>query len=76
MKGRLSRWKGRDLMIAALAVMLAVSVWSLSRTRLDLERVCELTGPHESSHEHSVTPQQELSARGARATSGRLVWRI
>ena len=60
MKGRLSRWEGRDLMTADLAVMLAVSVWSLSRTRLDLERVCELTGPHEFSHEHSVTPQQEI----------------
>jgi hypothetical protein len=23
-------------------------------------RVCELTGPHEFSHEHPVTPRQEI----------------
>ena len=70
MEGRLSRWEGRDLMIAALAVMLAVSVWSLSRTRLDLERVCELTGPHEFSHEHPITPQQEIDTLCLHHASG------
>jgi hypothetical protein len=47
-------------MIAALAALLVLSVWSLFRTGLDLDRVCELTGPHEISHEHSVTPRQEI----------------
>jgi len=60
MKGWLSRWEGRDLMIAALAALLALSIWSLYRTGLDLDRVCELTGPHEFSHEHPVTPRQEI----------------
>ena len=47
-------------MIAALVTLLVLSAWSLSRTRLDLERVCELTGPHAFSHEHSGAPQQEI----------------
>jgi len=60
MKRWLSRWEGRDLMIAALVTLLVLSAWSLSRTRLDLWRVCELTGPHKFSYEHPVTPQQEI----------------
>jgi hypothetical protein len=47
-------------MFAALAAMLALSVWSLSQTRLDLDRVCELTGPHAFSHERPGAPQQEI----------------
>jgi hypothetical protein len=52
--------RGRDLLILLLGVVLAYLVYRHYSTGRDLQRICELIGPHTESVTNPSTPQQEI----------------
>jgi hypothetical protein len=51
---------GFVLFVLLLAGLLGLSVYNLFSTSRDLQRVCELIGPHDVTVANPITPRQEI----------------
>jgi|HubBroStandDraft_4_1064222.scaffolds.fasta_scaffold798558_2 hypothetical protein len=56
----MSNNRGRDLLILLLGAVLAYLIYRHYSTGRDLQRICELIGPHVATETNPSTPQQEI----------------